>query len=377
MPEINLGSYPYYGGTEVRDRSIYIGNNRFIRVSSQRNNDAVIATIYESSNVYDENATITQLKSKVVVDAICLDAYEICQLENGNIFVCGTYYNTSDDYILIFNYDEINNDFNIVYSDNFTSSSTMFNDRSNNWCTITPYGNKVVLYGARIGANGAAIIIDTNDMSVSTLFQYSNTNSFRYDVYSDAASHTVSLVDNFYYITFSLGLTPTYAYIVNLETNESIFSNDGIISVCKLSEGKYLSVIREDAGRVKFQLHENMSPPISFTERYDFTPIVGTYANNSDRRISIQPYTLDSDHFIVFYREYNNLPSLKMKVVNVLDPQYAIVSDNSASVPIEVTNNLSERTLQYNAGQLVKRLSPTQFYSQVDNNVYEFYQIVV
>jgi len=120
-----------------------------------------------------------------------------------------------------------------------------------------------------------------------------------------------------------------------------------------------------------------LSPPISFAERYDFTPVFGTYSDAGDRRISVQSYPVDSEHFIVFYREYNNLPSLKMKVVNVIDAQYAMVSENSATTPIEVTTNFSEFTLQYNAGQLVKRLSPTQFYSQVDNNVYEFYQIVV
>ena len=58
---INLGSYPTNEGTTGEEKSLYIGNNQFVRVLTQNNPNRTIAVLSESTDVFSGTQTLSNV----------------------------------------------------------------------------------------------------------------------------------------------------------------------------------------------------------------------------------------------------------------------------------------------------------------------------
>ena len=387
MAEINLGDFPFYGGVKIEDLSIYIGNNRFFRLVTQSDNDSTIGVVYETSDVFDNNASTTQVCSEVLYAGISHTDIKMTVLGDGRIAVFAKRYGTNDYYVFTVEYDDVNNTF--IKSDTIYLSSGDMNSSSGNLITLHPYEQNTVFLIANDDYTGSAFMkfVFGTETVTTTRINYMS-NSIYYDPpYPYSSGQSINIVDDNVYIrntSYSYSLNHVYNITSdNFDTNfYSYYPN-----VCKLSENKYVIVRYQDnTATLQYRLL-NTLPSRADIENSTYNSFIPTISSvtdiSGDVGRQLETFKLDDQHMIIFDKAGNDNPSednnIYMRVVKIVDENYAFSSDNSnGQNGVLLTSNYSgvyTTMSNFYDGKLVKRVDDQRFYIQTSANSYEFFTL--
>ena len=387
MAEVNLGDFPFYGGVSVGDASAYVGNNRFFRLVSQRDNDSTIGVMYETSDVFDNNATTTQICSEVLYAGRSYTGIKITQLGDGRIVVFAKQYSTNFYYAFIIEYDDVNNTF--IKSDEIYLSSNEMNASNYNYLTIEPYGQDtvfIVATDANTSCSLLKVVFGSNSATTTLIYKYQNTVIFDNPFYF-ASNQSLNIVDDKLYLRMT-GYNESYTYVYDIttdyfDTNQMTFYP----YVCKLLENKYAVVKYEsNNGTLNYSLQSSL-PTRSSVNSGPYSQFIPTVRSVTpiyrDVGRILETFKLDDQHLIIFDKpgiENTTLDNnIYARVVKIVDENYAYVSDNSnGSEGVIVTSNHvgSYSTMsQFYSGKLINRVDDQRFYIQTNTNAYEFFTL--
>ena len=386
---INLGTFPYYGGTPVQDNSIYLGDNRFLRIGSQRNADATIAVMYESSNVLDNNASIVALAQEVLLPGMNYDHFKVVQLGDGRFVIVGSPYGRSDLYATVFEFDDQSNKFNVIATFNMTGSWDLGNSSTINRLRYYGSGHKLIVqpYGERsflmCGAASSHIQyvrvdIDETGTDITTTELHTTNNSTEANNF-DAAGANSKIIDDHWFVRTGFNYS-SCGNMFDLSVNSiEYIRNSYVYDVLKMAEGRYV-YLRFSSRNITFKLTNNVSDVSgSYLSLNPVVRIAASDVTTGAANFIVHP--IDAYYAIVFdgnnwtQSDYNTLYA---RIVHFLDENYAFVSENSndieRGVPITtaLTTNASVRS-RYLNGQYVHQIDAQTYYVQTGYNTFEFF----
>lgn len=387
MAEINLGDFPFYGGVSVGDASAYVGNNRFFRLVSQRDNDSTIGVMYETSDVFDNNATTTQICSEVLYAGRSYTGIKITQLGDGRIVVFAKQYSTNFYHAFIIEYDDVNNTF--IKSDEIYLSNTQMNVSNYNYLCIQPYDQDTVFIVASDPntANSLIKVVFGSGTATTTTIYTMNSTSIFDSPYYHSSNHSLNIIDDKVYLRNSCyGYSYSYVYDITgdfFDTNQMSY----FPYVCKLLENKYVIVRYENnTATLQYSLQSSLPTRSSINSGpySQFIPTVSsiTPIYNDAGRI-LETFKLDDQHIIIFdkpgYQSSAQDSNIYARVVKIVDENYAYVSDNSngADGVIVTSNYAGYYTTMSNFynGKVINRVDDQRFYIQTNTNAYEFFTL--
>jgi hypothetical protein len=167
--------------------------------------------------------------------------------------------------------------------------------------------------------------------------------------------------------------------------SDNTFSD--FFKVVKLSETRYLSLFIDSNSNLSYVLTSN--PPsyddlrVSSSNRTSFIPQISfTSSIYNGAYCQLDAIALDEYHVMVFEKprgtdaDRNNI---FVRVINILDENYAFVSDNSNGTDGHVltTNYTTDNTrmIEFFNESLVRKIDTQRFYIQTDCNVFEFFTL--
>lgn len=388
MAEINLGDFPFYGGVSIEDQSIYLGNNRFFRIVSQRDNDSTIGVMYETTDVFDNGAELTQMCSEVLYAGIAYVSIKTALLGDGRIAVFGKKYNTNAYDAFTIQYDEENNTF--ISSDEPTYLSKNYLDIANSqYITLQPYEqNTVFLVATNTNIRSNFIKVEFNETIVSTTIDIHSDGTYYDPPHGYASTQSINIVDdNIYFRRTSTSYGHGYLYNITSDYFDPSYYSY-YPHVCKLAESKYVIVsYGGNSGEIVYSL--KTSPPDRETlidgPYSKFIPSVQTEGLvNSDPGRVLETFKLDDQHLIIFNKPGNNSSfsnNVYARVVKIIDENYAYVSENSnGTTGVIVTSNYNEDYIAMSSfynGKIINRIDAQRFYIQTDTNSFEFFTLAV
>ena len=389
MAEINLGDFPYYGGVLVDDASMYIGNNRFLRIVSQRDNDATIAVLYETTDVFDDNATITQVCSEVINENYAATGHQLQKLDDGRIAVIGNIYGQgSIFYTFTVEYDELNNTF--ISSDVINLGNGDLNSaRATDFTTIS-YGNSVYVSATNDYEAHHLVKISYSDPIVTQTVNTYNNNVVFDPNFDTNSNQYLNIVDNKLY---NLITTYSAGYVISLDLDSDTIDNNISTTrsyVVKMSDTKFVSIAFTSDEVLRYRIFNSLPSSYETTAGgigSSFMPQVKSISINYNNNYGylLEAYALDDQHLIIFekggYNERADENNIYVRIVKVVDDNYAFVSDNSNGAKGHLLtssyNGYFNTMPIFYTGKLIHKISTQQFYIQTDRNSYEFFSIVV
>jgi hypothetical protein len=372
---INLGSYPTDGGVNREDKSLYIGNNRFVRILSQSDPNRVIAVMSESTDVFSETQTLTNIHEQVILTDTYITNFKIGQLPSGNIFIFGRDVASSGytNKILVIGYDDVNTQFNIVSEHDITSSfdSYLYNMYSFKFET---YGSdSLIVMGISNNSTVTFARIDNLEGANNSITKTVYLESSVYGTYFRGESSSIDIIDDKAY--FKISSTKYYqSTCIDLTSGNILYGGRYYIqSFVKLDTDRFVAIKYDSTRRVMYTISPTYVGSSDQSSAAYFAPIID-HGSTEDDNIMSDSIPMDRQHLIYFYKP-ENATVVYARFLKVLDEFYGFVSDNSVSgAGITVCNITSNTSAfdSYNRGKLVNQISDTEFWIQTDNNEFTF-----
>ena len=374
---INLGAYPTGEGTTTEEKSIYIGNNRFVRLLTQSNPDRTIAVLSESSDVFSGTQTLTNVHEQVIINNDYIRYFKMKQLSNGNLLILGgkqsglgTYLNSA----IILTYNDVDGLFEIVGDYDITlGDSDIYNFYE--YC-FEIYNDDSILVFGNSGSNFMAYVFE--GLSTGTITKNRVINDSTADAYfTERSVYTRVIDDN---IFLSLSSQSSYqGFAVDMVNKTSIMNRLTYYnSAIKLDTDRYLSIMVDNSAYLRFKIKTSGLETSSLSGSVLFAPLVDLGVSTDDDRMC-DIIGLDRQHIIYFYRPENG-DSVYALFLKVIDENYGFVSDNSqAGSPAagngifvcNITQN-GNNINDYHTGRMINQISPTQFWLQTNTNEFTF-----
>lgn len=373
---INLGSYPTGDGTTNEEKSLYIGNNQFVRVLTQSNPDRVIAVLSESTDVFSGTQTISNLHEQVLLNGERMLRFKLKQLPNGDVLMIGnkstrigSYVNTA----ISFRYNDVSGQFEVI-SDYAIHNNDASIYNMNEFGFEVYDNDSMVLFGVDSTDFSLFLIrgITSGTVTSAQLYQ-----SAVPDVYFREQSTFTKVIDDKIFV--SIGSEDNYqGYLVNMTTDSLVYSGqDDFNSVVKLDTDRYVTIVTDNIVNLMYKIDLS-----GFTGGQSGTSYFAPYVDlgstaDDDRMCDVIP--LDRQHLIYFYRPENQ-GSIYALFLKIIDENYAFTSDNSQGGDVTngqgilVCNIVNNDTAisDYHSGRLINQLSGTTFWVQTDTNEFTF-----
>lgn len=392
------GNFPYADGTIISDVSRYVGNNTFVRVISQTNNNKIMAGLYTVDDPYSPAPTVTTVHEQVLDNTVALYNPRIIQLGNGSFLVS---YNpnvmANVPKFTIFKYDNVLGQFIIEVFDQpyyysssdhtfgvFTKLIHRFSHLSISYTktsyNIYPYGNNSLIYmGVEDG---------TSDyLRIGIINNVYGTDSTTRDIKA-MSSNSGAYVTGYYpdYVGFNEFGTKLVITISNdnnagclifdMETQTAVSTRSNISDVAMLDNDRLLTISSfQGENEVRYGLGTDTSSIETASVR--FSPTVNvSYDPKQHRR------TLSLDRFHAIHFRTNN-GSLRAHVFKIMDGDYAYVSDATTTGVLVLSHPIfsysaaaqTERSSCMIDGEWLKRIDENRFYIQTGYNEYTFFEI--
>lgn len=373
---INLGAYPTNEGTTSEEKSLYIGNNQFVRVLTQNNPDRTIAVLSESTDVFSGTQTLTNVHEQVLIEGDQMIRFKLKQLPNGDVLMVGNKVSRIGSYVntaITFRYNGTSGQFEVI-SDY---------DISNNNSSI--YG--MYEFGFEVYDNDTMVLfgIDNSDFSSFIIKGITSGTVTHTQVYQSSSvrsyfrehSTFTKIIDDKVFI--SIGSEDNYEGFLFDMTNDTLVygAQNDFNSVVKLDTDRYVTIITDNAANLMYKI-DNAGFTSGQAGVSYFAPLIdiGSTADD-DRMCDILP--LDRQHLVYFYRPENQ-DSIYAAFLKIIDDTYAFVSDNSTTGSptygqgIQVCNITSNDALisDYHTGRLLNIISATEFWIQTNTNEFTF-----
>lgn len=364
---INLGSFPTSGGSLRYQNSIYIGNNRFVRLLSQTSPNRTIAVLSESTDVFSDTQTLTNIHEQVIFDTEYLERFKMEVLDNGDIFIVGDKESRSGNLntVLILRFNDTSGEFEIVNEYDIAINVDIYNTFE---YIFKVYDNdKFFLAGETAGWMRFFVIKGLSTGTISYTEMYA---SSVVDTYFTEGSSYIKLIGDKLFCAISSDQT-YQGHLFDMASETSIYNNaGGLESGAQLDTDRYVSMQMDGNGFLYFKL--NTSEISNSGSSALLGPIFDVGSSTDDYRMrDIIP--LDRQHLIYFVR-YNNDTSVYAKFIKIIDENYGFVSDNSSGSGIFVCNitNINSNINDYHNGIFVHSLSATEFWIQTNTNEFTF-----
>lgn len=364
---INLGSFPTSGGSLRYQNSIYLGNNRFFRLVSQTNPNRTIAVLSESTDVFSDTQTLTNVHEQVIFDTEYLERFKMEVLDNGDIFIVGDKESRSGNLntVLILRFNDTSGQFEIVNEYDIAINADIYNTLE---YVFKVYDNdKFFLAGETAGWMRFFVIKGLSTGTISYTEMYA---SSLVDTYFTESSSYIKLIGDKLFCAISSDQV-YQGHLFDMANEAAIYNNAGSLeSGAQLDTDRYVSMIMDSNAYLYFRLNSN---EISSSGSASLLgPVFDVGLNTDDYRMrDIIP--LDRQHFIYFIR-YNSGTSVYAKFIKIIDENYGFVSDNSTGNGIFVCNITGNNSSinSYHNGRFVHQLSTTQFWIQTNTNEFTF-----
>lgn len=372
---INLGSYPTGDGTTDEEKSIYIGNNQFVRILSQNDPDRTIAVLSESTDVFSDTQTISNLHEQVIFNGEKITNYKLKELTNGDVLIVGSKSSRTGSYVntaISLRFNDVSEAFEII-------SDFDISDDNAGIYNMSGYGfemyddDTMVLFGIHGGMFRSFIIKGVTAGNSSHIDLYSNGLADSY--FREQSTFTTVIDDK---VFFSIGSEDNYqGFLVDMTNENLVYGAEYYFnSVTKLDADRYVTIIVDPNGDLKYKLDT-----ISFTNTDNskfFTPIIdiGSPADD-DRMCDILP--LDRQHLVYFYRPENQ-GSIYAIFLKMIDENYGFVSDNSLDGNVTFGQGIHVCDItandgiigSYHSGRLINIISSNEFWIQTEYNEFTF-----
>ena len=365
---INLGAYPTGEGTTTEEKSIYIGNNRFVRLLTQSNPDRTIAVLSESSDVFSGTQTLTNVHEQVVINNDKITKFKLEALDNGDVVIVGDKDSRSGNLntVITLRFNDTSGQFEILSDHDIGLNNNITNTIG---FIFKVYDNdKIFIAADTAGYMRFFSIKGLSTGTISSIDMYNSTTTAAYFV---QASSYIKLIGSKLFCSIS----SEYQYqghLFDMDNETAIYNNSYYMdSGEQLDTDRFITIKFDNSGYVYYKLDDTQISNNSSTSM--LSPKFDIGLNNDDNRIrDIVP--LDRQHFIYFIR-YENGSSVYAKFIKVIDENYGFVSDNSSSgngiFVCNITTNNSNIN-GYHNGRLVHPISGTQFWIQTNTNEFTF-----
>lgn len=374
---INLGTYPTTEGVNMEDKSIYIGNNKFVRILSQKDPHRIIAVYSESTDVFSGTQTLTNVHEQVLITGDYMTNFKLLELPSGNLVLVG---DMSSGYsqlntIIVFNYDAVGGVFNIVQQ-----HSIAFGDATNlvhfGQYSVIPYSTDTLLVAGQYNGQFHLCRINSIETASITIIDPIVSNS-QTDLYDNEHSMFSTVIDDYWF--FSVSSHYRYnGFVINL-TNNAIIQSGVYYTLCtaKLDTNRYLTISQDGSGRITYKISSNYPNGTDLQAGNTYVaPLIDHGATTNVDRIR-DIIVLDRQHIMYFYRPENSA-TIYARIIKIIDTNYGFVSDNSKNLDgISVCSITSNDSViaGYHTGKLVHEINATQFWMQTDTNQFTFITI--
>lgn len=382
---IELGAFPYSGGVELQDTSIYLGNNRFLRIASQRDNDATIAVMYESSNVLNADATVSVLCEEVLTPGFAYTDFKLAQLGNGKLVIVGKQHGTSSLYMHLFTYDNVNGMFNLENTFNLTGSWDAGSNTSNyirsynsDEIVIQPYGNSTLLLLGWYSDDAQFVRLDiAGDIVTSTTLEstISNTDVTNWEI----SSVSSKIIDDHWFVrTSSSYLRNGHLFDLSDNTTKKLRVSYEMDTE-KMADGRYVGLSMDALEQIQYRLTTSVEMAGAYAST---SPAVKAATSlHSNTLSNFVHHALDQYYGIIFDSNFQGAAddsNVYARVVHYLDENYAFVSDNSNDLNngVVVTSNMTSDSNYRNQianGKFVQKIDAQTYYIQTNRNQFEFF----
>ena len=395
------GNFPYADGSLVEDISIYLGNNKFMRILSQSNNDKVMAGIYQVDDVYNPTPTITTIHEQIIREGAAAYRVRLVKLGNGSVMVIHKSSSYAPNfYYFVIKYDETLGQFvletdyyerfyvdgssplyNMLVNigDNLTYVNASFRDAYN----VIPYGQQSALV-LSIDDNTSTFNIGfISNVYGTTDVEKDCTLILSGDTYMDNSylpDYTnVKIIDDIAFITVSNDTA--YSFISVDLINKTIHRgrSNTIGDVAKMDNDRYL-YMQQVGTEVKY----NLSSSNTYFGLADtrFSPNIYEYnGTNTDMQ---QRWTIPLDRFHVVHFRQSGVSEISAYVLKIMDENYAYVSPATENGTLFLNDNIfyisngtyrDRRLSIMTDGSWIKQIDSTRFYIQTDKNVFKFFEM--
>lgn len=409
---LQLGSFPYADGTIEEDQSIYIGNNRFVRVVSQSGTDRTMAAMYEADDVFSSSPTITTLKEQIIDETRTYYKFKLCKLGTGDVLIMFAR-NNSDNYTYytIIGYDETNSEFTVPVS--YQSMGSLFSDSNNDQTSIYqrptfqdfsifPYENTSVLMSAR-GYNDSdnhdiADLIKINDVYAdnptdANIIVYSKGSESLGINYTPTAIIN-KIIDGYWFINTNSIVYDTQTFsdedrsacLINLANDNVIYtSRSGLNDIVKLDSDRYVAIGVNNDGHLSFRIENNIEN-VSNNSGTVFDPQTFLF-NEYDENHRFYTYPLDRFHCLQFHTTENSVHSnsnqLLCNVLKIQDENWGEISSATLQngpgyeilSTVTTTNVYDDEASRIHNANVLEFIDNTHFFVQTGLNTYEFVEI--
>lgn len=403
---LQLGSsFPYADGTLIADFSKYIGNNTFIRLLSQTDNNKTMIGMYTVDSIYTNTPVITTVHEQILFETTDLHNPRLVQLGDGGIMVVGNNGHASG----VLNYAVVHYDglgefvvdvpLRTFWEDGATSSDDIYQDfeyiidgnipylgSAKASYNIFPYNNTSVLYITEnnysgVGRLSVGIIEDVYGTSNVTSGAMRFFRDATLGKYYDPMYTNIKKYDGLIYISASNYRTNSTS-IVDVTNKTTVSQRSSYkTDMVKLDTDRYISLTHAAGNELQFSLSNSLPTLSDANIRFEpFVPLYGSYTTKEILRWTIP---LDRFHAIHFRNSSND--TISAYVLKIVDENYGFVSDATVNGVAVLTDNLfnstqgesSQRTrlVSTTDGEWLKQLSATQFMIQTGFNTFHTFEI--
>lgn len=403
---LQLGSsFPYANGTIIADLSRYIGNNTFVRLLSQQNDNKTMIGLYTVDSIYTSTPVITTVHEQVLFETVDLHNPRLTLLGNGSIMIIGNYGSTTATlYYAVVRFDNVTNTFvteialRTFWESGVTTSDLIYEDFAYIEKSGASYiSNDRVYYNIYAYDSSSIVYITMNTVSnirylsvgiIEDVYGSSNTTSgairlFRdttLDNYYNPMYTNIKKYDGLLHITYSNYYIHSSSIIDVINkttiTQRSSYQTDMV----KLDTDRYVSLAHTFGDEVKFNLANSLSTTTSAATRFE--PILSAYGSYPTKEYF--RWTIPLDRFHAIHFRNTNGTVIGAYVLKFVDENYGFVSDASQN-GITVANNPVFGSIQeqyqrirlgvMSDGEWLKKMSATQFMIQTGYNTFQTFEI--
>lgn len=366
---INLGPMPVLDGISLDSSSLYVGNNRFVRIISQRDPDHVVAVMSESSDINDPLQTLSVLKEQIIIPNTYLNNIKLIQLGNGKILISGAVGGTIL-YFYVLSYDDINSEFVLerthntqIFSDNYLSLGPI-----NTSYIIEPFGVDSIYMSKFTNPSQFHFKIDGLDTDTPTHVTLGSHSSA--DTYFINSAAGIRVVDD--KVQFINSTHYDYSgsmYDVNTNTPSYSYASYAARQI-KMDVDRYVLLTQVGTTDLKFKVSESLISS-GFSANLSTIGPTASYGSPNNNEDIFDFVGVDRQHLIFFWS-----PRLDTRVycrfLKIVDGNYGFLSENS-----QIGNGIEVCTIddetsrnQHSNGRLVNQIDATHFWIQ--SNKHEF-----
>lgn len=402
---LNLGStFPYADGTIVSDISRYIGNNTFLRVVSQTNNNKTMIGLYSVDSIYTSTPVITTIHEQILFENAVLYHPRITVLGNGSFMIMGSYgSNNSVPRYSVVRYDDIGSNFvtevpirnfyetasnsNDLYTDfQYIETAMAYVAYERHYYNIFPYNNTSILYITQnsyqnSSAVSVGIIEDVYSDTEVNRGEQRLLKDTAIDNYYEPQYTNIKNYDGIVHITYS----NYYVYcssVIDLTAKSVLIQrSNNVTDIVKLDTDRYVALTDSSTGDLRYEL--DVSPQTVTSASIRFEPNAYLYSGYTDARIF--RWTIPLDRFHAIHFRNTGASTIGAYVLKIVDENYGFVSDATVNGIDVITDNLfndsqgesSQRTrlVSTTDGEWLKQLSATQFMIQTGYHTFQTFEI--